>query len=201
MEEMPTTAYPLSLSIDYPDRDLNRLTTFFRIFMLIPIWVIWVFLGTSEVSGGGGAVVIPTVLMILFRQKYPKWWFKWNLELTRFSTRIFAYFALLRDEYPSTDEEQSVHLDIVYPDAKENLNRWLPFVKWILAIPHYFVLIFLGIASMVLITIAWFVTLVTGRYPKGLFNFVVGVERWSLRVGAYAFLLVTDKYPPFKLGE
>ena len=120
MEKTPTTAYPLSLSIDYPDRDLNRLTTFFRIFMLIPILVIWVFLGTSEGSGGGGAVVIPIVLMILFRQKYPKWWFKWNLELTRFSIRIFAYFALLRDEYPSTDEEQSVHLDIVYPDAKEN---------------------------------------------------------------------------------
>jgi hypothetical protein len=139
--------------------------------------------------------------MILFRQKYPKWWFNWNLELTRFSTRIFAYFALLRDEYPSTDEEQSVHLDIVYPDAKENLNRWLPLVKWLLAIPHYFVLIFLSIVSMVLIIIAWFVILFTGRYPKEMFDFVVGVERWSLRVGAYAFMLVTDKYPPFRLGE
>ena len=118
-----------------------------------------------------------------------------------FSTRVFAYFALLRDEYPSTDEEQSVHLDILYPDVKEDLNRWLPLVKWLLAIPHYFVLIFLGIVSIVLIIIAWFAILFTGRYPKEMFDFVVGVERWSLRVGAYAFLLVTDKYPPFRLSE
>ena len=211
MEEMPATTYPLSLSIDYPDEGRNRLTTFFRLIMLIPIWVILALLGTSEISGGGeewdfyvgggGVVIIPIVLMILFRQKYPKWWFNWNLEFTRFSTRVFAYFALLRDEYPSTDEEQSVHLDIVYPDAKEDLNRWLPLVKWLLAIPHYFVLIFLGIVSMVLIIIAWFAILFTGRYPKEMFGFVVGVERWSLRVGAYAFLLVTDKYPPFRLGE
>ena len=210
MEE--SSVYSLSLTIDYPDRDLNRLTTFFRIFTLIPISVIAIFLGTSEISGGGkewdfyvggggGIVVIPIVLMILFRQKYPKWWFNWNLELTKFSTRVFAYFALLRDEYPSTDEEQSVHLDIVYPDAKEDLNRWLPLVKWLLAIPHYFVLIFLSIVSMVLIIIAWFAILFTGRYPKEMFDFVVGVERWSLRVGAYAFLLVTDKYPPFRLSE
>ncbi|NQT73241.1 MAG: DUF4389 domain-containing protein [Chloroflexi bacterium] len=211
MEEIPTTAYPLSLSIDYPDGDRNRLTIFFRLFMLIPIWVVLALLSTSEFSGGGeewdfyvgggGVVAIPIVLMILFRQKYPKWWFNWNLELTRFSTRVFAYFALLRDEYPSTDEEQSVHLDIVYPDAKEDLNRWLPLVKWLLAILHYFVLIFLGIVSIVLIIIAWFAILFTGRYPKEMFGFVVGVERWSLRVGAYAFLLVTDKYPPFRLGE
>ena len=210
-DEMPASDYPLSLSIDYPDRNLNRLTTFFRIFMLIPIWVILVFLGTSEISGGGedwdfyigggGIVVVPIVLMILFRQKYPKWWFNWNLELTRFSTRVFAYFALLRDDYPSTDEEQSVHLDFIYPDAKEDLNRWLPLVKWLLAIPHYVVLIFLGIVSMLMIIIAWFAILFTGRYPKEMFDFVVGVERWSLRVGAYAFLLVTDKYPPFRLSE
>ena len=107
----------------------------------------------------------------------------------------------MRDEYPSTDEEQSVHLDIVYPDAKEDLNRWLPLVKWLLAIPHYFVLIILGIVSMVLIIIAWFAILFTSRYPKEMFDFVVGVERWSLRVTAYAFLLTTDKYPPFRLGE
>ncbi len=211
MKESEMT-YPLSLSIDYPNRNLNRLTTFFRIFMLIPIGIVIAFLGGSGspfggedweacVGGGGGIVVIPLVLMVLFRQKYPKWWFNWNLELTRFSTRVFAYSALLRDEYPSTDEEQSVHVDIVYPNAREDLNRWLPLVKWLLAIPHYFVLIFLGIVSIILIFIAWFAILFTGRYPKEMFDFVVGVERWSLRVGAYAFLLVTDKYPPFRLSE
>lgn len=211
MEMKTETDYPLNLTIDYPDAVRNKLTTFFRLIMLIPILVILAFLGTSEISGGGeeadfyigggGVVAIPIALMLFFRQKYPKWWFDWNLELTRFSTRVFAYFALLRDEYPSTDEEQSVHLNISYPDAKEDLNRWLPLVKWLLAIPHYFVLIFLGVVSLVLIILAWFAILFTGRYPKEMFDFVVGVERWALRVGAYAFLLVTDKYPPFRLGE
>ena len=137
--------------------------------------------------------------MLLFRQKYPKWWFDWNLALSRFSTRVSAYFALLRDEYPSTDEEQAVHLDIPYPNAKE-LNRWLPLVKWIMAIPHYIVLLFLYIAASVVVIIAWFAILFTGRYPKSLFDFIVSVYRWSLRVSVYTFILTTDRYPPFSLG-
>jgi len=184
--------YPVSLSIDYPDRKLNRLTTFFRLFTVIPIAII---LGLIN----GGLVVLPLVLMLLFRQKYPKWWFDWNLALTKFSTRVGAYFALLRDEYPSTDEEQAVHLEIAYPDAKQ-LNRWLPLVKWFLAIPHIIVLCFLGIAALVCMVIAWFAILFTGRYPRGLFDFVVGFLRWALRVEAYACLLTTDRYPPFRLS-
>jgi hypothetical protein len=183
--------YPVSLSIDYPDRKLNRLTTFFRLFTVIPIAIIQ--------AAAGGLVVLPLVLMLLFRQKYPKWWFDWNLALTKFSTRVGAYFALLRDEYPSTDEEQAVHLEIAYPDAKQ-LNRWLPLVKWFLAIPHYIVLWLLSIAAFVCIVIAWFAILFTGRYPRGLFDFVVGFLRWVLRVEAYAFLLTTDRYPPFRLS-
>jgi hypothetical protein len=187
-----SVAYPVSLSIDYPDRKLNRLTTFFRLFTVIPIAIIlWLI--------NGGLVVLPLVLMLLFRQKYPKWWFDWNLALTKFSTRVGAYFALLRDEYPSTDEEQAVHLEIAYPDAKQ-LNRWLPLVKWFLAIPHYIVLWLLSIAAFVCIVIAWFAILFTGRYPRGLFDFVVGFLRWVLRVEAYAFLLTTDRYPPFRLS-
>ncbi len=209
MEESKLT-YPLSLAIDYPDRALNRLTTFFRIFMLIPIAIVLSLLGSGyNMEGhdwqfeytGAGFIFLPLLLLILFRQKYPRWWYDWNLAMARFSTRFFAYFALLTDVYPSTDEEQSVHLDFPYPDVKNDLNRWLPLVKWFLAIPHYFVLIFLGIVSIVLVIIAWFAILFTGRYPKEMFDFVVGVERWSLRVGAYAFLLVTDKYPPFRLSE
>ena len=142
-----------------------------------------------------------TMLMLVFRQKYPRWWFDWNMALTRFGTRVGTYLALLRDEYPSTDEDQAVHIEIPYPDAKKDLNRWLPLVKWLLAIPHYIVLFFLGIAALVVVMIAWFAILFTGRYPKGLFDFVVGVMRWSLRVSAYAFLLTTDKYPPFALSE
>jgi hypothetical protein len=204
-------AYPASFSVDYPDRDLNRLTTFFRIFTIIPIWIILgmitsAYVGWSDPDPGwswefttGGLVVAPLVLMILFRKKYPKWWFDWNLALTRFIYRVEVYFLLLRDEYPSTDEDQAVHLDLVYPDAQTELGRGWPLIKWFLAIPHYIVLSFLAIAVFVCSVFAWFAILFTGRYPQGLFSFVVGFIRWSLRVGAYAFLLTTDKYPPFSL--
>ncbi len=206
------TAYPMSLSIDYPDRPLNRLTTFFRIFTIIPIAIIIGLLtsanygGTAEGSesyqyAAAGLLFLPLVLMILFRHKYPKYWFDWNVALTKFSARVEAYLGLLTDEYPSTDEEQSVHIEIPYPDVKNELKIGLPLVKWLLAVPHYFVLFFLYIAAIVCVVIAWFAILFTGRYPRGLFDFVVGVYRWSLRVSAYAFLLTTDRYPPFSLND
>jgi len=199
------SGFPATLEIDYPDRDLNRLTTLLRLFTIIPIFVVLALLmrttvqthSANYVVGSGGIVFLATVLMLLFRQKYPRWWFDWNLALTRFGTRVVVYLALLRDEYPSTDEDQSVHIQINYPDAKQELNRWLPLVKWLLAIPHYIVLCFLGIAAVVCVVIAWFAILCTGRYPRSLFDFVVGVLRWHLRVVAYAFLLATDRYPPF----
>ena len=206
-----TNAYPVTLSIDYPDRDLNRLTTFFRIFTVIPIAIIIGLLTSAGSAGDGdggwrygataGFVFLPLLLLILFRQKYPKWWFDWNVALTKFSTRVEAYIGLLTDIYPSTDEEQVVHIEIPHPDVKNELNRWLPLVKWLLAIPHYIVLFFLYIAALVCVVIAWFAILFTGRYPRGLFDFVVGVYRWSLRVAAYSFLLVTDRYPPFAVNS
>jgi hypothetical protein len=208
--------YPVQLDVEYPDRPLNRLTTAFRIFTIIPITIV---LGTVSggtwrntvgsgatattttiVAGVGGVLFAGPLLMILFRQKYPRWWFDWNLELTRFSSRVAIYGALLDDRYPSTDERQSLLLEIPYPDARTDLNRWLPLVKWFLAIPHYVVLFFLGIAALVCVVIAWFAILFTGRYPRGLFDFVVGVGRWGTRVTAYAFLLATDRYPPFSLN-
>lgn len=200
-------SYPAELEVEYPDRELNWKTTFFRIFLVTPIGIILGLLSgpvVSHQSGDavfavGGIVVFPTMLMLLFRQKYPRWWFDWNLELTRFSMRVAAYLALLRDEYPSTDNEQAVHVWVPYPDAKE-LSRWLPLLKWFLAVPHYIVLCFLGVAAVVAVILAWFAILLTGRYPPGLFNFVVGVLRYGLRINAYAFLLVTDQYPPFRLG-
>lgn len=112
---------------------------------------------------------------------------------------VNVYLALLRDEYPSTDERQALRLDIRYPDAQRELNRWLPLVKWLLAIPHYVILFFLGIAALLAVVISWFAIVFTGRYPRALFDFVVGVLRWSARVAGYAFLLVTDAYPPFRL--
>jgi uncharacterized protein DUF4389 len=209
MTTVPPEFPAAALEIEYPDRELNRLTTFFRPFVAIPIMVVSVFLAGPVLTNpkdhtvviGSGFVFGATVLMILFRQKYPRWWFDWNLAMMRFNTRLFAYLALLRDEYPSTDEEQAVHVTLLYPDARADLNRWLPLVKWFLAIPHYFVLLFLGIAAFVSVVLAWFAILFTGRYPRGLFEFVIGVFRWALRVNAYAFLLVTDQYPPFRLGR
>jgi len=202
--------YPVKLSIDYPDRNLNRLTTFFRIFTVIPIAIILALVsgGSSDWSAtpgltglyaAGGTLFLPIVLMILFRQKYPKWWFDWNIALTKFGIRVATYIGLLTDVYPSTDEEQSVHIEIPYPDVPKDLNRWLPLVKWFLAIPHYIILAFLVIAAFACVVITWFAILFTGRYPRGLFDFVVGVYRWSLRVAAYAFLLTTDRYPLFSL--
>jgi hypothetical protein len=208
-----SSGYPAALRIDYPDRSLNRLTTFFRAFTVIPIAIVLTVVSgatqiyrggggagaTVIVIGAGGILVAGPLLMILFRQKYPRWWFDWNLELTRFSTRVSAYVSLLDDQYPSTDEHQSVHLDLAYPDVPRDLNRGLPLVKWLLAIPHYIVLAVLGIGAFIAVVIAWFAILFTGRYPRSLFDFVVGVFRWALRVTAYAFLLTTDRYPPFSL--
>src|ERR671934_69732 len=156
--------------------------------------------GREVAVGTGGLLFLAPLLMIVFRQKYPRWWFDWNRELLRFSNRVGVYVALMDDRYPATDEHQAVALDFPYPDAKQNLNRWLPLVKWLLAIPHYVVLVFLWLAALVSVIVAWFAILFTGRYPRGLFDFVVGVFRWTNRVIAYAFLLVTDEYPPFRLS-
>jgi hypothetical protein len=197
--------YPAALTIDYPDRVMNRLTSFFRILTVIPIAIIAALLtggswGWEGACAAGGILLLPLVLMILFRKKYPKWWFDWNLALTRFSYRVCTYLLLMRDEYPSTDEEQAVHLDLTYPNADSDLGRGWPLIKWFLAIPHYVVLFFLYIGAVVAWIVAWFAILFTRRYPRGLFDFVLGVQRWSLRVAAYAFLLVTDRYPPFSLA-
>jgi Domain of unknown function (DUF4389) len=192
-------SYALRYSVDYPDRDLNRLTTGFRIFTAIPIAIVVAFV--SGAINAGGVLFAAPLLMILFRKKYPRWWFDWNRELLRFQARVGAYASLLSDEYPSTDEQQYVHLEVDYPNVETDLARGMPLIKWFLAIPHYFVLLFLYIAAVVCLIIAWFAILFTGRYPRSLFDFVVGVQRWALRVVAYAFLLVTDKYPPFSLEE
>jgi hypothetical protein len=205
-------AYPVQFSVVYPDRKLDRLSTAFRLIVAIPILIVAASIGGPEggyaagahgwrIAGGTGALLfLPPLLLILFRQKYPRWWFDWNLELLRFSNRIGVYLALMDDRYPSTDEPQAVALDFPYPDAKQGLNRWLPLVKWFLAIPHYIVLAFLWLAAVVSVIITWFAILFTGRYPRRLFDFVLGVFRWTNRVVGYAFILVTDQYPPFRLS-
>lgn len=209
---MQQPIYPVQFAVDYPDRPLNRLTTFFRLFAAIPILIVlgsvagqtWQSTSAKDtaviVAGAGGLVFFGPLLMVLFRRKYPRWWFDWNRELLRFSNRVSIYLLLMDDRYPSTDEQQSVHLDFPYPDAQRELNRWLPLVKWLLAIPHYVVLIVLYILAFVAVIVAWFAILFTGRYPEGIFHFVEGVVRWQNRVTGYTLLLVTDRYPPFRLA-
>ena len=210
MQQPP--AYPVRFSVDYPDRDLDRTSTLLRIFYAIPILILlatvsgaaWQYRSgnqTTMIAGSaGGLLFVGPLLMILFREKYPRWWFDWNLELQRFGNRVGAYLALMDDRYPATDDHQSVHLDYPYPDVPRQLNRWLPLVKWLLALPHYFVLIALDIALFFVVIVVWFAILFTGRYPRGAFDFVEGVIRWHNRVVGYAFVLVTDEYPPFRLG-
>jgi len=203
--------YPVKFAVEYPDRPLNRLTTAFRVLTAVPILIV---LGSiagytssygstgdsaTVVVGGTGLLFLPPLLMIVFRQKYPRWWFDWNLELLRFTNRVGAYVALMSDRYPSTDERQYVELELAYPDPHVGLNRWLPLVKWLLAIPHYIVLTFVYVGVVFAVIAAWFAILFTGRYPRALFEFVEGVLRWHNRVVAYALVLVTDEYPPFRL--
>jgi hypothetical protein len=205
---MDALTYAVRLEVDYPDRKLNRVTTAFRIFVAVPILVVLAVVSGGSIGAGrnhggmamaGGLLVLGPLLMILFRQKYPRWWFDWNVAMSRFINRVSAYLLLLRDEYPSTDDQQHLHLDIDYPDVPTQLNRWLPLVKWLLAIPHFIVLAFLFLAAIFVTVFAWFAILFTGRYPRGAFDFVVGVMRWHNRVAGYALLLVTDQYPPFSL--
>jgi hypothetical protein len=221
MESTPSTsAYAARLEIDYPEK-LNQWTTFLRLILIIPILIILTLISgsgqtvtnniylneagevlrTSRQTAGGiiFGLSAATALMIIFRQRYPRWWFDFARELTRFGARVGAYAALLTDQYPSTVEEQAVHLEIDYPNAETDLNRWLPIFKWLLAIPHYIVLAFLFLGAFFAVLIAWIAILITGRYPRGLFDYVVGVSRWALRVSAYVSLLVTDQYPPFSL--
>ena len=208
----PMSTHPVEFDVDRPDRQLDRLSSFFRLLFAIPILILLASIGGPAFGGdrdsdglflmglAGGILFLPPLLTIVFREKYPRWWFDFNLAYLRFDNRVLAYLLLLRDEYPSTDEEQAVHLQLPYPDVRADLNRWMPLVKWLLAIPHYVVLFLLSIGVVLATIAAWVAILLTGRYPEALFHYVVGVLRWHNRVIGYAFALVTDRYPPFHLS-
>ena len=200
--------YPATLTIDYPEK-ANRLTVFFRLIMAIPIMIILGLLSYQGFTNDQfpnesywvGILVVPTLLMIVFRRKYPKWWFDWNVQLTKFSFRVVSYLLLLRHEYPSTDEEQAVIVQIQYPNVEKDLNRWLPLIKWLFVFPHMIVLCFIMMGVLLSTILAWLIILISGKYPRKIFEFVVGALRWILRVQAYALLLITDQYPPFRFSE
>jgi len=187
--------YPVTLKIDYSESS-NRLTALFRLILVIPIVIILALISTYA-----EALFFAIAMMLLFKEKYPKWWFEWNIGITKFTYRIAAYVLLMRDEYPATDHEQSVNITIPYPDVKNDLKRWMPLVKWILVIPHIIALIFLFIGVALCTIFALLAILITGKYPKGIFDFIEGFLRWTLRVSAFALLLTTDEYPPFRLKE
>ena len=206
--------YPVRFAVEYPERQLDRLTSFFRVFTVIPILIVVGAIvgystGYSEAGEGSANIAIsgvgllffPALLLILFRGRYPRWWFDWNLQLLRFLNRVTVYALLMDDRYPSTEDQQSVHLEFPYPNVEADLNRGLPLVKWLLAIPHYIVLFFLHIGVVISAVIAWFAILFTGRYPRSLFDYIEGVLRWHNRVVGYAFVLITDDYPPFRLKD
>lgn len=207
------TDYAARLEVDFPE-SLDRLSTFFRIIWVIPIAVILSLLSpTSEtiyineageiierVRDAGGGLYIATALMILFRRRYPRWWFDFNREFMRFSYRVGAYLLMVTDQYPSTEDEQGVHLEIDYPDAKQDLNRWMPLIKWLLVLPHFLILLLLFPFCLIAAMLAWISVVISGRYPRVIFDFLVGVGRWWLRAVAYSALLITDEYPPFSFN-
>ena len=212
MTNNPSDSYPVQFSVEYPEGERDRGSALVRIVLAIPIMIVAGLVSGSislphdpnpiaDLEAGlmGAGPSIAVALMILFRQKYPRWWFDFGLALLRFNARVWTYVALLRDESPSTDEHQAVRLDVPYPDAT-GLNRVLPLFKWLLAIPHYVVLSLLGIVATVMAVISWIAILVTGQQPKWAFEFLEGMMRWGSRVIAYAFLLTTDRYPPFSLS-
>jgi hypothetical protein len=210
--QLTTRSHPIEFDVDYPDRRLDRVSTLFRPLFAVPILVVLALLSGPGLGGGdddgalfliglsSGLIVVPPLLTIVFREKYPRWWFDFNLAFMRFDSRVMSYLLLLRDEFPSTDDEQSVHLEVPYPDVRTDLNRWMPLVKWFLAIPQYLVLLVLDIGVVLAAVAAWVAIVATGRYPERLFNYVVGVIRWHNRVVGYAFTLATDSYPPFRLS-
>ena len=187
--------YPVKLEIDYPESS-NRLTALFRLILVIPIVIILALISTYA-----EALSLAIAMMILFKEKYPRWWFEWHIGITKFAYRVAVYIFLMRDEYPSTDSDQSVHITIPYPDVKNELKRWMPLVKWFLVLPHIIALIFIFIGVLICTVFSLIAILITGRYPKGIFYFVEGFFRWTLRVSAFALLLTTDEYPPFRLKE
>jgi Domain of unknown function (DUF4389) len=188
------TGYPVEFDVEYPER-LSRWKIFLKWLFAIPHLIIVYLLGIVN-----GVLILIAFFAILFTKKWPRSLFDFSVMTQRWTFNVYAYAVLLlRDEYPPFSGDAGEYPVILEVDYDENLSRWQIFVKWLLAIPHLLVLAILGIAVSVVVLIAFFAILFTGRYPRGMFDFMVGTMRWYVRVNAYAFWLMTDRYPPFSL--
>jgi hypothetical protein len=186
------TAYPITLAVDYPERQ-SRWKTLFRLFLAIPV-LIFAYL----INYASGAMVWAIWIVVGLRGRIPRWMFDFQVSLINWQLRAFSYCLLLTDTYPPFEGDYPIRFEARYPDR---LARWkVLFWKLFTTIPHMVVLVFLWVGAYVALVIAWFAILFTGRFPRGLHGYVAGVIRWGMRVQAYIFSL-TDEYPPFSLSE
>ena len=194
----------IETQIDVSLTERNRLTAFFRIILVVPVFI---FVSSfspatafSDDAAGilAGLMALPAGLAIVVRQVYPSYVLAFNEALLSLQTRVDVYLVLLTDEYPSIEENDLVSVTFPEVDAKQ-LNRWLPLIKWLLAVPLYIVGIVYIIYAALLTLLGWFSILFTGKYPEVCAEGVVGTIAYWNRVIGYAFLLVTDEYPTFSL--
>jgi len=186
------------VEITYKKR--NRTTVFWRGILVFPVAV---FIGSFAVNANwawaSGFIIVPALLSLVFREVYPSYLLTFNHALLELQTRVIAYALLLTDDYPSIERNKDIA--VIFPDIKggKTLNRWLPLVKWFLAIPLMIVGLVYSIIALGMTLIAWIMTWSTGTYPKWAGKFVLNTMRFWNRVHGYAFLLVSDKYPTFAL--
>jgi hypothetical protein len=187
------STYPLVFDVEYPEK-LSRWLIFVKGLLAVPHWIIlYALLAVAQV------ITVIAWFAILFTGRYPKGMFVFVVGIYRWYYNVIAYAALLRDDYPPfslSAGQYPLTFDVEYP---ERLSRLLIFFKWLLIIPHLIVLVLLGIVYWITLVIAWFAILFTGRYPRGLFNYAVGLLRWGARINAY-YMLMRDDYPPFSLA-
>ena len=187
------TTYPLAFDVEYPEK-LSRLLIFAKWLLAVPHWIIlYALMAVAQ------AITVVAWFAILFTGRYPKGLFVFVVGIYRWYYNVIAYAALLRDDYPPFSLSAGQYPLTFHVEYPKRLSRLLIFFKWLLIIPHLIVLVLLGIVYWITLVIAWFAILFTGRYPKGLFNFGVGLFRWGARINAY-YMLMRDDYPPFSLA-
>jgi hypothetical protein len=190
--DLPDSGYPIRFDVAYPD-ELSRWLIFVKWLLAIPHYIILYFLQILF-----SVVTLVAFFAILFTKTYPRDLFRFAVGTRRWQNNVNAYTSLMRDEYPPFSWDPGTYAAVYDADYPVELNRWLPLIKWLLAIPHYIVLALLGIVWLFVLIGAWFAILLTRRYPRPLFDFGVGMLRWSERVTMYVYL-ATDAYPPFSL--